>query len=172
MFLSKSTFRQELGFIHWNVKLSNCRSILLQPWKYFWKNGHPEDDLVLQKKSLLTIRKKKRMNLNMSRDMTKPTKWLCAQWRLCLGICPVWSVFAVRMTNAWVLSYPWPHSEDSNLTGRMPRQIRVFAGRTVILLVLSWDGSYKEVEQKVFPHVLFCYEIYRPSLFWQTIASF
>ena len=39
----------------------------------------------------------------MSRDMTKPTKWLCAQRRL---IRPVWSVFAVRMKKAWVLSYP------------------------------------------------------------------
>ena len=31
-------------------------------------------------------------------------------------------------------------SEDSDQTGRMPRLI--FAGRTVILLVLSWGGSY------------------------------
>ena len=33
-------------------------------------------------------------------------------------------------------------SEDSNQTGRMPRLIRVFAGRTAILLVLSCHGSY------------------------------
>ena len=36
----------------------------------------------------------------------------------------------------------WAHSEDSDQTGRMPRLIWVFAGRTVILLVLSWGGSY------------------------------
>ena len=38
--------------------------------------------------------------------MTKPTKWLCAQQtRISLGMCPVWSVFAVHM-KAWVHSYP------------------------------------------------------------------
>ena len=36
-------------------------------------------------------------------------------------------------------------SQDSDQTGRMPRLIWVFAGCTVILLVLSWGGSY-------FPH--------------------
>ena len=35
----------------------------------------------------------------------------------------------------------WTHREDSDQTGRMPRLIWVFAGRTVILLVLSWGGS-------------------------------
>ena len=33
-------------------------------------------------------------------------------------------------------------SEDSDQTGRMPRLIWVFAGHTLILLVLSWGGSY------------------------------
>ena len=45
---------------------------------------------------------------NMSRDMTKPTKWVCAQHRLrsAWASAQVWSVFAVRMKKAWVLSYP------------------------------------------------------------------
>ena len=34
-------------------------------------------------------------------------------------------------------------SEDSDQTGRMPRLIWVFAGRTATLLVLSWGGSIK-----------------------------
>ena len=43
----------------------------------------------------------------MSRDMTKPTKWVCAQWwEISLGIRPVWSVFFVRMKKPWVHSYP------------------------------------------------------------------
>ena len=86
-------------------------------------------------------------------------------------------VFAVRMKEGWVLSYPlsaqgrlwsnwaddqadlslrwalyawrkvgslathWAHREDSDQTGRMPRLIWVFAGRTATLLVLSWGGS-------------------------------
>ena len=36
----------------------------------------------------------------------------------------------------------WAHSEDADQTGRMPRLIWVFAGRTVIMLVLSCCGSY------------------------------
>ena len=33
------------------------------------------------------------------------------------------------------------HSKDSDQTGWMPRLIWVFAGLTVILLVLTWGGS-------------------------------
>ena len=36
----------------------------------------------------------------------------------------------------------WAHSKDSDQTGRMPRLIWVFVGRTLILLVLSCPGSY------------------------------
>ena len=39
-------------------------------------------------------------------------------------------VLAVHTKKAWILSYPWVHSEDSDQTGRMPRLIWVFAGRT------------------------------------------
>ena len=40
--------------------------------------------------------------------MTKPTKWHMhlAKTQISLGIRPVWSVFAVHMKKAWVLSYP------------------------------------------------------------------
>ena len=44
-------------------------------------------------------------------------------------------VFAVRMTKAWVLSYPLSAQP-------MPRLTWVFAGRK---LILSWHGSYTEV---------------------------
>ena len=51
-------------------------------------------------------------------------------------------VFAVRMRKAWVFSYPlsaqrrlWSDWADAG-------PIWVFAGRTVTLLVLSWDGSF------------------------------
>ena len=61
----------------------------------------------------------------LSRDMTKPTKWLCAQRSKLVS-----------------LATHWAHGEDSNQTGRMPRLIWVFAGRTAILLVLSCRGSF------------------------------
>ena len=49
---------------------------------------------------------------------------------------------SIRMKKAWVLSYPLSASEDSDQTGRMPRLIWVFAGHTLILLVLSFHDSW------------------------------
>ena len=54
------------------------------------------------------------------------------------------SVFAVHMKKTWVLRYP-SSAQRRLITGRMPRLIWVFAGRTVILLVLSWGGSIDAV---------------------------
>ena len=79
----------------------------------------------------------------MNRDMTKPTKWLCAQRRLRSAwasaqsdpsLLPTWRKLESLATH-------WVHSEDSDQTGRMPRLIWVFAERTLILLVLSCRGS-------------------------------
>ena len=78
---------------------------------------------------------------NLSRDMTKPTKWLCTQWSL--GIRPVWS--EPLLCAEWVAKDPsflHANSEDSDQTGRMPRLIWVFAGCTLTLLVLSCRGSF------------------------------
>ena len=58
-------------------------------------------------------------------------------------IRPVWS--EPSLCAQWVPKDPsflHADSEDSDQTGWMPRLIWVFAGRTVILLVLSWGGSY------------------------------
>ena len=70
-------------------------------------------------------------------DKTSKTTVHPAKTQISLGIRTVWSVFAVRMKKAWVLSYPMGHSEYSDQAGQMPRLIWVFAGRTLILLVLS-----------------------------------
>ena len=70
--------------------------------------------------------------------MTKPTKWVCAQRRL----RSAWSEYS--LCAQWVAEdsiFLHADSEDSDQTGRMPRQIWVFAGRTAILLVLSCRGS-------------------------------
>ena len=77
--------------------------------------------------------------------MTKTRTWLVrtAKTQISLGIRPVWSE---SFLSAWrklgSLATHWAHSEDSDRTGRMPRLIWDFAGRTVILLVLSWGGSF------------------------------
>ena len=108
-------------------------------------------------------------DLNMSRDMKKPTKSVCAQRRLRSAwasaqsdhslrcalngllrtqgffkrIRPVWSESSLSAwRNLGSLATHWAHSEDSDQTGRMPRLIWVFAGRTLILLVLSCRGSH------------------------------
>ena len=47
------------------------------------------------------------MKYEMSRLMTKPTKWHVhpVKTQISLSIHPVWSVFAVCMKKAWILSY-------------------------------------------------------------------
>ena len=69
----------------------------------------------------------------ISRITTKPTKWIMrpAKTQLSLGNRPVWSEPSL---SAWwklgPLTTHWAHSEDSDQTGRMPRLMWVFAGRT------------------------------------------
>ena len=58
--------------------------------------------------------------------------------QISLGIRPVWSESSLSAwRNLESLRSHWAHSRDSDQTGQMPRLIWVFAGRTVILLVLS-----------------------------------
>ena len=76
--------------------------------------------------------------------MKKATKWSVypAKTQTSLGIRPVWSEFLLSTWRGFgSLATHWVHSEDSDQTGRMPRLIWVFAGRTVILSLLSWGGS-------------------------------
>ena len=65
-----------------------------------------------------------------------------AKTQISLGIRPVWSESS--LCAQWVAKDPrflYADSEDSDQTGRMPRLIWDFAGRTVTLLVLSSRGS-------------------------------
>ena len=89
----------------------------------------------------------------MSRDMTKPTKWVCAQQRLGSWMPRLIRVFAVCMKKPWVLSYPL--SAQQRLWSDW--LIWVFAGRTLTLLVLSCRGSI----------ILFCNSRYSVSNFLQ-----
>ena len=75
-------------------------------------------------------------------DKTNKVSVRPAKTQLSLGIRPVWSESSL---SAWrklgPLATNWVHSEDSGQTGRMPRLIWVFAGRTLTLLVLSCCSS-------------------------------
>ena len=81
----------------------------------------------------------------LSRLVIKPTKRHVrpAKTLISLGICPGWS--ESLLCAQWVAKDPrflHADSEDSDQTGRMPRLIWVFAGRTTTLLVLSRGGSF------------------------------
>ena len=84
------------------------------------------------------------MNNQFEPPHTKPAKWLCTQQRLRSAWASAWSDQCPL--SAWrklgCLATHWVHSEDSDQTGQMPRLIWVFAGHTVILLVLPWGGSF------------------------------
>ena len=78
----------------------------------------------------------------MSRDMTKPTKWLCSQRRL----GSAWASTQSDQSSLrvwWVAKDPsflHADSEDSDQIGQMPRLIWVFAGH-ILILVLWCCGS-------------------------------
>ena len=76
-------------------------------------------------------------------DKTNRMSVCSAKTEISLGIRPVWSDSSLSAWRKLVSSAThWAHSEDSDQTGRMPRLIRVFSRRRVILLVLSCRGSY------------------------------
>ena len=75
-------------------------------------------------------------------DKTNKMTVCPAKTQISLGIRPVWSESS--LCAQWVAKDPsflHADSEDSDQTGRMPKLIWVFAGRIIILLVLSWGGS-------------------------------
>ena len=76
-------------------------------------------------------------------DKTNKVTVRPAKTQISMGIRLVWSVSS--LCALWVAKDPsflHADSEDSDQTGRMPRMIWIFAGRTLILLVLSCRGSF------------------------------
>ena len=74
-------------------------------------------------------------------DKTNKMSVRPAKNHISLGIHPVWSESLLSAErNLGSLATHWMHSEDSDQTGRMPRLIRVFAGRThySVGFVMSW----------------------------------
>ena len=87
-------------------------------------------------------------------DKTNIMACVPSETQISLGIRPVWSESSLSAwRNLGSLATHWTHSEDSDQSGRMPRLIWVFAGRIVILLVLSWGGSNMGVKH-IGPSVL------------------
>ena len=83
-----------------------------------------------------------------------------AKTQISLGICPVWSESS--MCAQWVAKDPrflHADNEDSDQTGRMPRLIWVFAGRTLILLVLSCRSSFETVVKNTIKSLVFLFSL-------------
>ena len=76
-------------------------------------------------------------------DKTNTVTVRPAKTQISLGIRPVRSESSLSAwRNLGSLATRWAHSEDSDQTGWMPGLIWVFAGSTLILLVLSCRGSF------------------------------
>ena len=98
---------------------------------------------VLMMSSFLPSQRRWTLGTNEPRhDKTNKMSVRPAKTQISLGICLVWSESSLSAwRNLGSLATYWAHSEDSDQTGWMPRLIWVFAGRTLILLVLSCRGS-------------------------------
>ena len=82
-------------------------------------------------------------NVVKPHDKTNKMSVRPAKTQISLGIRPVWSESS--LCAQWVAKNPvflHADSEDSYQTGRMPRLIWVFAGRTATFLVLTCRGSH------------------------------
>ena len=91
----------------------------------------------------------------MSRDITKPTKWVCAQPRLRSAWASAQSDQEFSLS-AWrnhgSLATHHAHSEGSDQTGWMLRLIWVVAGRRVNLLVFRHVAAHVTVALCVLIH--------------------
>ena len=74
-------------------------------------------------------------------DKTNKMSVRPAKTQISLGICPVWSETSLPTWRNLRSLLPIKCTAKTDQTGQMPRLIRVFAGRTVTLLVLSCRGS-------------------------------
>ena len=84
-------------------------------------------------------------------DKTNNVAMRPAKIPISLGGCSGW---AESSLGAWrklgSLATHWAHSEDSDQTGRMLRLSWVFAGRILILLVLSCHSSFYNISSFIF----------------------
>ena len=81
-------------------------------------------------------------------DKTNKVSVRSAKTQISLGICPVWSVFAVCMKKAWVLSYPlsaqrtlWSDWADAKADLSLRWAHGHFVGFVMSRLVLSFQNK-------------------------------
>ena len=117
----------------------------VRPWLQkdtYWAKKFRDQNYVMIFLALQTI----------NRSMTKPTKWHVrqAKTQISLAICPVWSVFAVRMKEAWVLSYPlsaqrrlWSDWVDAqaDLSLHWAQSFCWFCHKVAHMLIINFHGK-------------------------------
>ena len=129
-------------FLFWNLNIFRCtRAPLIRNFctLVLSKIRYP---FCLQIPSEMTLKLTKLTTNKPPRDKTNNVTVRPAKTQISLGIRPVWSESS--LCAQWVAKGPsflHADSEDSDQTGRMPRLIWVFDGRTLTLLVLSRGGS-------------------------------
>ena len=133
--------------VYWNIDISELYVRRMIIYTHFrWKNGAQTkvgEFFFCILSNLNSTCCHSKWNMEPPHDKINNVVVRPAKTQISLGIRPVWSESSL---SAWrkfgSLATHWAHSEDSDQTGRMPRLIWVFAGRTLTLLVLSWGGSY------------------------------
>ena len=103
-------------------------------------------------------------NLRLSRDMTKPTRSpeRPAKSQISLGIRLVWSVFAVRITKRWVLSFPlraqrrlWSDWADAQAGPSLRwAHMPLFICISVLFLTLSRKTKLQQKKEKKKENIL------------------
>ena len=107
-------------------------------------------------------------------DKTNKMACVCpAKTQISLGICPVWSIFAVCMKKAWVLSYPLS-AQRSLWSGRMPRLIWVFAARShfVGFVMLQLICQRKLLFSRCFAPLSTIFQSYRDDIWMRQWAKY
>ena len=107
----------------------------------FFYSGRQDNFTIFIQQCLIIIERR--------HDKTNKMSVRPAKTQISLGICQYDQSSLSAWRNLGSLATLWAHSEDSDQTGRMPRLIWVFAGRTATLLVLSCRGSYHPVSANI-----------------------
>ena len=105
-------------------------------------------------------------NLWKSKWPVHPTKT-----QISLGICPVWSVFAVLSMDSKGPKLSTVDSDDSNLTGWMQKLIWVFAGRTCHFVGFVMRLLKRRLGTKITPENKIAIEEFFISIIWTFIID-
>ena len=131
-------------FFNTSCPVCNIYSISVRCREVSWRTTESFSELGnILRKTKTKIRGNLLRTFEPPRDKTNNVAVRPAKTQISLGIRPGWSESS--LCAQWVAKGPsFLHAdgEDCDQSGRMPRLIWVFAGRTLTLLILSRGGSF------------------------------